>query len=43
MSFHLTARVRRFVGRSQVLQILLFIVIVVVVLLVSEYAGVFPA
>ena len=43
MSSHLAARVRRYLGRSPVLQILLFIVVVVVVLLVAEYIGIFPA
>ncbi len=43
MSAHLAARVRRYIGRSPVLQILLFIVIIVVVLLLAEYTGIFPA
>ena len=43
MSAHLAARVRRYIGRSPVLQILLFMVITVVVLLVAEYSGLFPA
>ncbi len=43
MSAHRIGRGRRYVGRSPVLQILLFIVITVVVLLVAEYSGLFPA
>jgi hypothetical protein len=43
MSAHLIGRVRRYIGRSPVLQILLFMVIIVVVLLVAEYSGLFPA
>lgn len=43
MSAHLIGRVRRYIGRSPVLQILLFMVITIVVLLVAEYSGIFPA
>jgi hypothetical protein len=42
MSAHLIGRVRRYVGRSPVLQILLFMVIIIVVLLLAEYSGIFP-
>jgi hypothetical protein len=42
MSAHL-ARVRRYLGRSPVLQILLFIVTLFVVLLVGEYTRLIPA
>jgi hypothetical protein len=43
MSAQLIGRVRRYIAKSPVLQILLFIVITVVVLLVAEYSGLFPA
>jgi hypothetical protein len=43
MSAHLVSRVRRYVGKSPVLQILLFLVITILVLLVAEYTGIFPA
>jgi len=42
MSAHLITQLRRYVGRSPVLQILFFMVIVVVVLLLAEYSGIFP-
>jgi len=43
MSAHLAARVRRYVGKSPLLQIMLFIVIMILVLLVAEYTGIFSA
>ena len=42
MSAHLAARVRRYIGRSPVLQILLFIVIIFAMLLVAEHTGILP-
>jgi len=43
MSAHRAARVRRYIGRSPALQLLLFIVIMFVVLLLAEYSGILPA
>ena len=43
MSVRFTARTRRSIAESPVLQILLFIAITVVVLLLAEYTGLFGA
>jgi hypothetical protein len=43
MSSRLAARARRYIGRSPLLQIALFVVVLVVVLLVAEYSDIFGA
>jgi hypothetical protein len=43
MSAHRATRVRRYIGRSAALQLLLFIVILFVVLLAGEYTRLIPA